>query len=98
RLVREVPRDGEPVEGSLVELSTAAVIPGSARPGLDELASVARDCGADVPPPAQLGRVRRFLEPVLARRYDHAEARLRGREQLEHPAAGLPPPGGLPPR
>jgi DNA helicase II / ATP-dependent DNA helicase PcrA len=93
RLVREVPRDGEPVEGSLVELSTAAVIPGPARPGLDELASVARDCGADVPPPAQLGRVRRFLEPVLARRYDHAEARLRDLEQLEQLAAGYPTRG-----
>jgi len=93
RLLREVSPNGEAVEGSLVELSTAAAIPGPARPGLDELASVARDCGADVPPPAQLGRVRRFLEPVLARRYDHADARLRDLEQLEQLAAGYPTRG-----
>jgi DNA helicase-2/ATP-dependent DNA helicase PcrA len=93
RLMRELPPNGEPVERSLVELSAAAAIPGPARPGLDELASVARDCGADVPPPAQLGRVRRFLEPVLARRYDHADARLRDLEQLEQLAAGYPTRG-----
>ena len=93
RLLREVSPNGESVDGSLVELSTAAAIPGPARPGLDELASVARDCGADVPPPAQLGRVRRFLEPILARRYDHADARLRDLEQLEQLAAGYPTRG-----
>ncbi|HEY3024068.1 MAG TPA: ATP-dependent helicase, partial [Actinomycetota bacterium] len=88
RLVREVSPNGEAVDGSLLELSTTAAIPGPARPGLDELASVARDCGADVPPPAQLGRVRRFLEPILARRYDHADARIRDLEQLEQLAGG----------
>jgi DNA helicase-2/ATP-dependent DNA helicase PcrA len=93
RLVREVPPNDDPVEGSLVELSAATSTPGPARPGLDELASVARDCGADVPPPAQLGRVRRFLEPILARRYDHADARLRDLEQLEQLAAGYPTRG-----
>ena len=93
RLVREVSANGEAVDGSIVQLSTAAAIPGPARPGLDELASVARDCGADVPPPAQLGRVRRFLEPILARRYDHADARLRDLEQLEQLAAGYPTRG-----
>jgi DNA helicase-2/ATP-dependent DNA helicase PcrA len=41
-----------------------------------------------VPPPAQLGRVRRFLEPILARRYDHADARIRDLEQLEQLAGG----------
>jgi DNA helicase-2/ATP-dependent DNA helicase PcrA len=93
RLVREVSPNGESVDRSLVELATAAAVPGPARPGLDELASVARDCGADVPPPAQLGRVRRFLEPILARRYDHADARLRDLEQLEQLAAGYPTRG-----
>jgi DNA helicase-2/ATP-dependent DNA helicase PcrA len=93
RLVREVSPNGESVDRSLLELATAAAVPGPARPGLDELASVARDCGADVPPPAQLGRVRRFLEPILARRYDHADARLRDLEQLEQLAAGYPTRG-----
>jgi DNA helicase-2/ATP-dependent DNA helicase PcrA len=95
RLVREVSPNGESVDRSLVELATAAAVPGPARPGLDELASVARDCGADVPPPAQLGRVRRFLEPILARRDDHADARLRDLEQLEQLAAGYPTRGRL---
>ncbi|HET7869634.1 MAG TPA: ATP-dependent helicase [Actinomycetota bacterium] len=93
RLVREVSANGEAVDGSLVELSTAATIPGPARPGLDELASVAHDCGPHVPPPAQLSRVRRFLVPVLGRRYDHADARLRDLEQLEQLAAGYPTRG-----
>jgi ATP-dependent DNA helicase UvrD/PcrA len=93
RLLREVSPNGQSIDGSLAELSTAAAIPGPARPWLDELASVARDCGADVPPPAQLGRVRRFLEPILARRYDHADARLRDLEQLEQLAAGYPTRG-----
>ena len=93
RLVREVPGNGGSVEGRLAELSTAVAIPAPARPGLDELASVARDCGTEVPPAAQLGRVRRFLEPVLARRYDHADARLRDLEQLEQLAAGYPTRG-----
>jgi len=93
RLMREVSPNGDSVDGSLVELGMTAAIPGPARLGLDELASVARDCGADVPPPAQLGRVRRFLEPILARRYDHADARLRDLEQLEQLAAGYPTRG-----
>jgi len=93
RLVREVSLNREAVDGSLVELGMTAAIPGPARQGLEELASVARDCGADVPPPAQLGRVRRFLEPILARRYDHADARLRDLEQLEQLAAGFPTRG-----
>jgi DNA helicase-2/ATP-dependent DNA helicase PcrA len=38
---------------------------------------------------AQLERVRRFLEPLLRRRYDDAEPRLRDLEQLEQVAAGF---------
>ena len=63
-------------------------VPTPARPELDELAAVARGCSDDVPPAAQLERVRRFLQPVLARRYDHAEARSRDLEQLEQLASG----------
>jgi DNA helicase-2/ATP-dependent DNA helicase PcrA len=94
KLVRELqPPNGSAVEGWLGRLATDAALPEPARPGLDELASVARDCGNDVAPPAQLGRVRRFLEPILARRYDHADARLRDLEQLEQLAAGYPTRG-----
>src|SRR5436190_2449197 len=47
------------------------------------------DClGAEMTPAAELDRVRRFLAPVLRRRYDAAEARLRDLEQLEALASG----------
>jgi DNA helicase-2/ATP-dependent DNA helicase PcrA len=47
------------------------------------------DClGAEMTPAAELDRVRRFLAPVLRRRYDGAEARLRDLEQLEALASG----------
>jgi ATP-dependent DNA helicase UvrD/PcrA len=38
---------------------------------------------AEIPPAAELERVRLFLAPILTRRYDGAEARLRDLEQLE---------------
>ncbi|MFL5735898.1 MAG: ATP-dependent helicase [Actinomycetota bacterium] len=42
------------------------------------------DClEARLPPAAELERVRRFLAPILARRYEGADARLRDLEQLE---------------
>jgi DNA helicase-2/ATP-dependent DNA helicase PcrA len=55
-----------------------------------ELARVAAECAEDVPPAVQLERVRRFLEPLLRRRYDDAEPRLRDLEQLEQVASGFP--------
>jgi DNA helicase-2/ATP-dependent DNA helicase PcrA len=65
-------------------------VPTAARRGLDELGEVVRACGDGVPPAAQLERVRRFLEPLLRRRYDDAEPRLRDLEQLEQVAGGYP--------
>src|SRR6476619_4997501 len=41
-----------------------------------------------MPPAAQLDRIRAFLEPVFARRYDAAAARARDLEQLELLASG----------
>jgi len=93
RLVRELSPRGDATDVALGELAASSAIPGMASRGLEELASVARDCSDDVPPPAQLERVRRFLEPILARRYDHADARLRDLEQLEQLAAGYPTRG-----
>ena len=49
------------------------------------------DCLADetaMPPAAQLERIRAFLEPVFARRYDASAARARDLEQLELLASG----------
>jgi DNA helicase II / ATP-dependent DNA helicase PcrA len=65
-------------------------VPGPARPGLSQLREVAIVCVEDLPPGVQLERVRLFLEPILARRYDHADARVRDLEQLEQLATGSP--------
>jgi DNA helicase-2/ATP-dependent DNA helicase PcrA len=67
-----------------------ADVPAAARPGLGELRDVVRTCAEDVPPAVQLERVRRFLEPLLRRRYDDAEPRVRDLEQLEQVAGGYP--------
>jgi len=56
-----------------------------------ELRAALGDCLADetiMPPAAQLDRLRSFLEPVFARRYDGASARGRDLEQLELLASG----------
>jgi DNA helicase-2/ATP-dependent DNA helicase PcrA len=48
-----------------------------------------RDClDAGMPPAAELDRVRRFLSPIVHRRYDAAESRLADLEQLEALASG----------
>jgi DNA helicase-2/ATP-dependent DNA helicase PcrA len=66
-------------------------MPAAALASRDALAGVIRDLGADPPPPpaAQLERARRFLDPLLRKRYDDAEPRLRDLEQLEQVAAGF---------
>jgi DNA helicase-2/ATP-dependent DNA helicase PcrA len=78
-------------------------VPASARASRDGLAALLRDitradggaddsapgAGAALPAATQLERVRRFLEPLLRRRYDDAEPRLRDLEQLEQVAAGF---------
>jgi DNA helicase-2/ATP-dependent DNA helicase PcrA len=72
-------------------LDDPPVVPAPARRELDGLRDAVRDCTGDGPPPAvQVERVRRFLEPILRRRYDDAEPRLRDLEQLEQLATGFP--------
>jgi len=73
--------DGEPADA-----------PVAARTELDALREVVRICGtADPPPPAvQLEHVRRWLEPILRRRTDAPEPRIRDLEQLEQMAGGFP--------
>jgi DNA helicase-2/ATP-dependent DNA helicase PcrA len=79
-------------------------VPAPARASRDGLAALLRDithCDAGsaqgsapladtaLSAATQLHRVRRFLEPLLRRRYDDAEPRLRDLEQLEQVAAGF---------
>jgi DNA helicase-2/ATP-dependent DNA helicase PcrA len=80
--------DGSSPLAALLELGLA--VPAPARQELEDLRGVIRDCADDVPPAAQLERVRRFLEPILARRYDRPDARVRDLEQLEQLASGYP--------
>jgi len=72
---------GEPVEAPL-----------AAQAELDTLREVVRTCAASEPPPpsVQLERVRRWLEPILRRRTDAPEPRIRDLEQLEQLASGFP--------
>jgi DNA helicase II / ATP-dependent DNA helicase PcrA len=66
-------------------------VPPVTREGFDALRSALGDCAEDGRAPAeQVERLRRFLEPVFARRYDSAGARLRDLEQLEAIAAESP--------
>ncbi|HEX6331114.1 MAG TPA: ATP-dependent helicase, partial [Actinomycetota bacterium] len=71
-------------------LEQALAVPAPARRELDGLRSAFRDLAdPPPPPPAQVERVRRFLEPLVRRRYDQPDPRLRDLEQLEHLAGGF---------
>jgi hypothetical protein len=66
-------------------------VPKAAVSGVQELRAALGDCLVDeslMPPAAQLDRIRAFLEPVFARRYDAAASRTRDLEQLELLASG----------
>ena len=66
-------------------------VPKAAVNGVQELRAALGDCLVDeslMPPAAQLDRIRAFLEPVFARRYDAAASRTRDLEQLELLASG----------
>jgi DNA helicase-2/ATP-dependent DNA helicase PcrA len=72
-------------------LEEPVAVPKAAANGVRELRAALGDCLADealMPPAAQLDRIRAFLEPVFARRYDAAVARGRDLEQLEVLASG----------
>jgi DNA helicase-2/ATP-dependent DNA helicase PcrA len=72
-------------------LEEPVAVPKAAVDGVKELRAALGDCLADesvMPPAAQLDRIRAFLEPVFARRYDAAGARTRDLEQLELLAGG----------
>jgi DNA helicase-2/ATP-dependent DNA helicase PcrA len=67
-------------------LATPPQLPHPAHAPLAALSATLEDCrgtGPEPPPAAQIGRIRRFLEPVFERRYDSAAARLADVDQLE---------------
>jgi DNA helicase-2/ATP-dependent DNA helicase PcrA len=72
-------------------LEHAIAVPAPARVELGALRETLRDLttfGEAGEPAPQVERVRRFLEPLLRRRYDQPEPRLRDLEQLEQLATG----------
>ncbi|MGZ4109515.1 MAG: ATP-dependent helicase [Actinomycetota bacterium] len=72
-------------------LEEPIAVPKGAADGVRALRAALGDCLADettMSPAAQLDRLRTFLEPVLARRYDAPGARARDLEQLELLAGG----------
>jgi DNA helicase-2/ATP-dependent DNA helicase PcrA len=78
---------------ALARLTGAGIdVPVPARSELEDLREIVATCAVDTPPPpaSQLDLVRRWLEPVLRRRYDAPEPRLRDLEQLATLAAGFP--------
>jgi DNA helicase-2/ATP-dependent DNA helicase PcrA len=77
-----------PLARFLDELPSA---PEASLPDLESMRSALTDCvERELPVPSQVERLRRFLEPVFARRYDSAAARLRDLEQLEALASRFP--------
>jgi DNA helicase-2/ATP-dependent DNA helicase PcrA len=66
-------------------LEEPLAVPKAAAQGIRDIRVVLGDClDADMLPPAgQLARLRTFLEPVIARKYDAAAARTRDLAQLE---------------
>jgi DNA helicase-2/ATP-dependent DNA helicase PcrA len=68
---------------------TPIAVPAPARAELDALRATFRDLAEGAPPAGDLERVRRFLEPLLRRRYDQPEPRLRDLEQLEQLAGAF---------
>jgi ATP-dependent DNA helicase UvrD/PcrA len=66
-------------------LEEPLAVPKAAAQGIRDIRAALGDClDADTLPPAgQLARLRAFLEPVIARKYDAAASRTRDLEQLE---------------
>ena len=77
--------DEDPTSPLARFLHEPLAVPKGAASGIRELRTALGDClDADTLPPAvQLARLRTFLEPVIARKYDAAAARTRDLEQLE---------------
>jgi DNA helicase-2/ATP-dependent DNA helicase PcrA len=72
-------------------LAAAPMVPPGVAGAVDELRGALAECAAAGPAPGpQVARLRRFLDPIVRRRYDHADARLADLEQVEVAAAQYP--------
>jgi DNA helicase-2/ATP-dependent DNA helicase PcrA len=70
-------------------LAAAPIVPPGAAGAVGELRDALAACAAAPPAPGpQVARLREFLDPVVRRRYDNADARLADLEQVEAAAAG----------
>jgi DNA helicase-2/ATP-dependent DNA helicase PcrA len=80
--VREAPDAGSPLVRFLTE---PVAVPKGAADGVRALRAALTECAAEatLAPASQLERLRVFLEPIFARRYEAPAARLRDLEQLE---------------
>jgi DNA helicase-2/ATP-dependent DNA helicase PcrA len=78
-------------------LQDPVAVPKGAAPGVRELRAALGDCrdGDALPPAGQLARLRTFLEPVVARKYEAAASRVRDLEQLELLASESPSRGAF---
>jgi DNA helicase-2/ATP-dependent DNA helicase PcrA len=77
-------------DGGLARFLEAPIeVPKAAATGIRALRAALGDCAdADLPPAAELDRLRTFLDPVLSRQYRSPGARSRDLEQLAHLASG----------
>jgi DNA helicase II / ATP-dependent DNA helicase PcrA len=77
--------------GPLAAMATGRPpLPPRARPDAAALAHALSDCSrSDISPGAQVDRLRQGLEPLLRRRYDDAEVRLRDFDALAQVASGF---------
>jgi DNA helicase II / ATP-dependent DNA helicase PcrA len=71
-------------------IDDAPRVPGAAASQFEELRRALAVCADDPPVPAQIDCLRSFYEPIVRRRYDSPDARLRDLEQLGALAAGTP--------
>jgi DNA helicase-2/ATP-dependent DNA helicase PcrA len=76
--------DADPKDPLVRFITEAPSVPKPATEETDELRAALSECRDEelTPPSAQLDRLRKFLDPVLIRRYDSARARIQDLEQL----------------
>ena len=83
------PLDGSEADPLRVFLERPASLPGRAGEDFESLGGALAECRADdISPGAQVDRLRQGLDPLLRRRYENADVRLRDLEALARLAVG----------